>query len=37
MYDFKSLHVGKDLFRAKENEEDILITNEIHNIDFAIV
>lgn len=36
MYDFKSLHVGKDLFRSKESEEDIRITNEIHNIDFAI-
>lgn len=36
MYDFKSLHVGKDLFRAKEYEEDIRITNEIHNINFAI-
>lgn len=36
MYDFKSLHVGKDLFRAKEHEEDIRITNEIHNIDFAV-
>jgi hypothetical protein len=29
MYDFKSLHVGKDLYRAKSNEEDISITNEI--------
>lgn len=25
MYDFKSIHVGKDLFRAKEREEDIVI------------
>ncbi len=24
MYDFKSIHVGKDLFRAKQSEEDIL-------------
>lgn len=24
MYDFKSVHVGKDLFRAKEHEEDII-------------
>ena len=31
MYDFKSQHVGKDLFRAKSNEEDILVTNEITN------
>jgi hypothetical protein len=36
MYDFKSVHVGKDLFRAKQSEEDIRITNEIENIDFAI-
>jgi hypothetical protein len=36
MDDFKSLHVGKDLFRAKKYEEDIRITNKIHNIDFAI-
>lgn len=36
MYDFKSVHVGKDLFRAKEHEEDIRITNEIHKIDFTI-
>lgn len=36
MYDFKSVHVGKDLFRAKSHEEDIVITNEIHNIKFAI-
>ncbi len=36
MYDFKSMHVGKDMYRAKEHEEDIRITNEIHNIDFTI-
>ena len=29
MYDFKSIHVGKDLFRAKEREEDIVIINEV--------
>lgn len=29
MYDYESKHVGKDLFRAKSNEEDIVITNEI--------
>lgn len=28
MYDYKSIHVGKDLFRAKEHEEDIMIINE---------
>jgi hypothetical protein len=36
MYDFSSTHVGKDLYRAKEHEEDIRITNEIDNIDFTI-
>ena len=29
MYDFKAQHVGKDLFRAKEHEEDILVTSEV--------
>ena len=29
MYDFTSAHVGKELFRSKEHEEDISITNEI--------
>jgi hypothetical protein len=29
MYDFKSVHVGKDKFRAKEHEEDIVIINEL--------
>ena len=29
MYDFDSRHVGKDLFRAKEHEEDIVIINEM--------
>ena len=29
MYDFKARHTGKDLFRAKEHEEDILIINEL--------
>lgn len=36
MYDFRSLHVGKDLYRAKEHEEDIKIINEITKIDFPI-
>jgi hypothetical protein len=36
LYDFKSIHVGKDMYRAKEHEEDIQITNEIHNINFSI-
>ena len=29
MYDWRSEHVGKDLFRAKEHEEDIVLINEI--------
>lgn len=29
MYDYDSRHVGKDLFRAKEHEEDIVIIKEL--------
>lgn len=29
MYDYDSRHVGKELFRAKEHEEDIVIINEL--------
>jgi len=36
MYDFQSKHVGKDLYRAKEHEEDIQITNEITKTNFSI-
>ena len=36
MYDFRSVHVGKDLYRAKQHEEDITITNEIEGISFPI-
>ncbi|HYP41304.1 MAG TPA: hypothetical protein VEX13_13175, partial [Chloroflexia bacterium] len=36
MYDFKSIHVGKDLFRAKQSEEDISIINEITNAKFPV-
>jgi len=36
MYDFKSLHVGKDLYRAKSREEDITITNEITKEQFPV-
>lgn len=36
MYDFKSIHVGKDLFRAKEREEDIVIINEISKAQFPV-
>lgn len=36
MYDFKSVHVGKDLFRAKEREEDIVIINEVTKAQFPV-
>src|SRR3989338_3618702 len=36
MYDFKSIHVGKDLFRAKEREEDIVVINEVTKSEFPI-
>lgn len=36
MYDFRSIHVGKDLFRAKQSEEDIQIINEITNDEFSV-
>ena len=36
MYDFKSIHVGKDLFRAKEHEEDIVIISEITKDKFPV-
>jgi hypothetical protein len=36
MYDFKSTHVGKDLYRAKSKEEDITVENEITNEKFPI-
>lgn len=36
MYDFKSVHVGKDLYRAKSKEEDITITNEITGSQFPV-
>jgi len=36
MYDFKSVHVGKDLCRAKEHEEDIKIINEITKAEFPV-
>lgn len=36
MYDFKSIHVGKDLFRAKEREEDIVIINELTGASFPV-
>lgn len=36
MYDFRSIHVGKDLYRAKEHEEDITIINEITKEEFPV-
>lgn len=36
MYDFESIHVGKDLFRAKEHEEDIVIINKITKSKFPL-
>src|SRR5215469_6045849 len=36
MYDFKSIHVGKDLYRAKEHEEDIKIINEVTKAEFPV-
>ena len=36
MYDFRSVHVGKDLFRAKSKEEDIKIINELTNDEFPV-
>lgn len=36
MYDFRSVHVGKDLYRAKSQEEDIKIINEITKAEFNV-
>jgi hypothetical protein len=36
MYDFRSVHVGKDLYRAKLHEEDIKIINEITKAEFTV-
>ncbi len=36
MYDFRSVHVGKDLYRAKSQEEDLTIINEITNAEFPV-
>lgn len=36
MYDFSSIHVGKDLYRAKSKEEDIKIINEITKAEFPV-
>lgn len=36
MYDFRSIHVGKDLYRAKSQEEDIKVINEITKAEFPV-
>ena len=36
MYDFRSVHVGKDLYRSKSHEEDIKIISEITGADFPV-
>lgn len=36
MYDFRSTHVGKDLYRAKSREEDITVINEMTNVEFPV-
>jgi hypothetical protein len=36
VYDFKSIHVGKDLYRAKSKEEDIKIINEMTQEEFPV-
>ena len=36
MYDFSSKHVGKDLFRSKSREEDIIITDELSKANFPV-
>src|SRR3990172_4198789 len=36
MYDFRSKHVGKDLYRAKSREEDIKIMNEVTKAEFPV-
>jgi hypothetical protein len=36
MYDFRSVHVGKDLYRKKKREEDINIVNELTKEEFPV-
>ena len=36
MYDFRSIHVGKDLYRAKSKEEDITIINDLTRAKFPV-
>lgn len=36
MYDFRSIHVGKDLYRAKSQEEDLKVINEVTKNEFPV-
>ena len=36
MYDFSSEHVGKELFRSKTHEEDILVTDDVNHTTFPV-
>lgn len=36
MYDFRSVHVGKDLYRAKSREEDVKIINELSGAEIPV-
>jgi len=36
MYDFSSVHIGKDLYRSKLQEEDIKVTNKINQEEIPI-
>jgi hypothetical protein len=36
LYTFKSIHVGKDLYRAKSREEDITVINELTRAAFPV-
>lgn len=36
MYDFDCRHVGKDLYRAKKHEEDIVIINEMSGVTIPV-
>lgn len=36
MYDYRSVHVGKDLYRAKSKEEDIKVISEVTHDEFPV-
>ncbi len=36
MYDFRSIHVGKDLYLARSHEEDVKVINELLKVEFPI-